>query len=157
DIGYGVFTTQPLPQGTFIWVLDYLDHVLTKEQVSALPLPLRRQVDKYGYNDPLGNTIFCWDHARYMNHSCEPTSRAVGDCLEVAIRDIQAGEQLTCEYAVFNIAYSWKCDCGSAACRGAVSPHDVSRLYAKWDVEVRESLSTSHEVPQLLLPFIREG
>ena len=42
-----------------------------------------------------GDFVFCWDFGRYMNHSCAPASRGIGDAFEIAVRDIQRIETWT--------------------------------------------------------------
>src|SRR5437660_1035687 len=92
-IGHGVFATAAIPRGTITWALDEFDLVLDPAQVTACHALQRVVLEKYAYIDPRGNWVLCWDHARYINHSCEPTSRGVGPSFEIALRDIAPGEQ----------------------------------------------------------------
>jgi len=83
------------------------------------------------------------DISNYMNHSCEPTcwfvdggERFTG--VMVATRDLHPGDELTFDYATSedcDLAGSWKCACGSSACRGIVTPQDWQRA----DVQARYS------------------
>jgi len=161
EIGYGVFVTAFIPRGTLVWVRDRLDNILTAQEVCGLPAPLRQIVELYGFSDKRGNYVFNWDFYRYVNHSCNPTSRLVGDSLEIAVRDIQPGEQLTCEYATFNqpslgstvlAGSSCRCLCGAANCRGEIRiQQDIEEYSDIWDHEAEQAWKHATEVPQPLL------
>lgn len=54
-----------------------------------------------------GLYVLCADDARYMNHSDDPAAR--GDYgadpvfgVDIAVRDIEPGEELTCDYTAFD-------------------------------------------------------
>lgn len=157
DIGYGVFATQFIPRGTFLWVLDAFDRILTAAERDALPPLLRQQVDRYAYQAADGDYVFCWDFGRYMNHSCAPASRGVGDAFEIAVRDVHAGEELTCEYGTLNLVEALPCRCGALGCRGVIRRDDAERYYARWDAEARAAFRIASEVPQPLLPYAKVG
>lgn len=58
----------------------------------------------------------------YINHSCEPNMLN-----NTAWRDIQAGEEITTDYAYCEAAPSYLlelCSCGSTLCRGRVTGYD---------------------------------
>ncbi|MDT5156988.1 MAG: uncharacterized protein QOC99_1582 [Acidobacteriota bacterium] len=60
---------------------------------------------------------------RYMNHSCAPNTfmrRCRGRVEFYALREIEPGEELTCDYGETHHAGGLKCRCGSANCRGRV-------------------------------------
>src|SRR5690242_15577324 len=94
-IGWGVFATRPIPRGTLTWVLDKLDHCFTPAEFAQLPEYARLQLHKYSYMDRRGDHVLCWDHARFINHSCAANCLSVGYDFELAVRDIAAGEELT--------------------------------------------------------------
>jgi LPPG:FO 2-phospho-L-lactate transferase len=74
-IGLGPVATRFIPKGTIAWVLDKFDIIMTPDEFEALPKPYAEIADRYAYIDPTGHAILCWDHARYMNHHCEPAVR----------------------------------------------------------------------------------
>lgn len=58
---------------------------------------------------------------RYINHSCDPNTffRCTPDRAEVyALRDIRAGEELTCDYGESQHEGRLRCRCGAERCRG---------------------------------------
>ena len=61
----------------------------------------------------------------YNNHSCNPNCGMHGEITFVAMRDIEAGEELTIDYAfVDNEDYAFECRCGSENCRGTITGFD---------------------------------
>jgi SET domain-containing protein len=51
------------------------------------------------------------------NHSCDPNL----DKNHIALRDIDAGEELTVDYAQFSDKdWSMDCNCGAKSCKGIV-------------------------------------
>jgi len=154
-IGYGVFTTAFIPRGTFVWVLDAWDRILSPPAVAALPRLLKQQVEKYAYINAAGDYVLCWDFGRYMNHSCEPTSLGLGESIEVAVRDIEPGEELTCEYAALNLTTTFACGCQKQTCRKLIGAQDLDRLWEQWDQTVAQLLPAVSQVEQPLVPFIK--
>lgn len=157
EIGYGVFATEFIPRGTFLWVLDAFDRILSAAEREALPPLLRQQVDRYAYQAADGDFVFCWDFGRYMNHSCAPASRGIGDAFEIAVRDIQPGEELTCEYGTLNLIQPMACYCGALSCRGEIRRDDAERYYERWDAEARAAFALAAKVSQPLLPYAKAG
>ncbi len=155
QIGHGLFATRRLPRGTITWTLCELDRVFRPEEVPHLQSPTMEILDRYAYSDGDSNFILCWDHARFLNHHCDPNTRGLGHELDFAVRDIEAGEQITCEYGVLNIVDSMTCKCGAARCRGAVHHDDVLRYSDQWDEIVRQSFPFVHRVEQPLIPYIK--
>src|SRR3954466_9535827 len=94
-IGYGVVATRFIPRGTITWVSDGLDQVFPAGQKPALPKILEEQLDTYSFRDSDGNYILCWDHARFVNHSCQANCLSADFDCEIAVRDILPGEELT--------------------------------------------------------------
>ena len=64
----------------------------------------------------------------YMNHSCDPTLWLVDAVTLVARRAINAGEELTADYATWIGDPRWvlrkPCNCGAAICRKRVTGND---------------------------------
>ena len=60
---------------------------------------------------------------RFINHSCDPNTytRCLADrCEFYALRDIEAGEELTVDYEESHHEGKLPCRCGSANCRGFI-------------------------------------
>lgn len=102
--GLGVFAAEPIPRGSAVWrFTPGFDLDLDPALVQAQPQPLRERLLHYGYIDPrLGRYILCCDDARFLNHSAVPNLRPDFTLdrygVDIAARDIAAGEELTVDY-----------------------------------------------------------
>jgi hypothetical protein len=123
ELGLGVFATQVIPRGTLVWALDPFDLRLRAEEVDELPTMLRDAVLRHAYVGAGELLVFCWDHARYMNHSCRPNCAELGQSFEIATRTIRPGEELTCDYGAIGSLLTLDCRCGERACRGRIDAH----------------------------------
>jgi hypothetical protein len=155
-IGYGVFATEFIPKGTITWVLDDLDQIISPGTSERLPPILADALEKYSFFSGRGERILCWDHSRFLNHSCNPTSLAPGLDLEIAIRDIQEGEEITDDYGALNVEEAFACACGSEACRGTVGPLDFDLYSDKWDALLSGAFPQIGRVEQPLWDLVAE-
>ncbi len=154
QIGLGVFASADIPRGTIIYVRDPLELRLDPRGFNALDFVQKAAIEKYSYLDAEGNMIVSWDHAKYMNHSCESNTIATAYGFEIAIRDIKAGEELTTEYGVLNIQLEYAIGCGCRECRGALRMGDIDRYHRVWDGWIVGALKAASQVPQALLPVM---
>ena len=154
-IGVGVFATTDIPRGTVVWILDRFDRVVRPEELRAWPAVTRMIAERFGYVDPHGSWVVCWDHGRLMNHSCDPATVSVGDGLEIARRDIGAGDEVTCDYGTLNLTGRLRCLCGARTCRGEITAQAAAAMCATWDRWADEAFVAGLSVPQPLLPFAR--
>jgi len=73
----------------------------------------------------------------HLNHSCEPNLGLQGQIVFIALRDIDADEELTCDYAMNDDdpGEIMKCACGASGCRGLVTAADWKNpeLQRKYD------------------------
>jgi hypothetical protein len=61
----------------------------------------------------------------FLNHSCEPNVGFAGNIVLVAMRQIQPGEELTTDYALFDdYDGAMECRCGTASCRRTIGGRD---------------------------------
>jgi uncharacterized protein len=149
-IGHGVFATRRIPRGTITYVRDGLEIELTPRQFERLDEIHRQIVDKYSYIDPRGRRVVSWDHAKYVNHRCECNTMSTGYGFEIALCDIEAGEEITDEYGLFNLREPMPVDCGCRRCRKVIRPGDITRLAAGWDSRVKAALAELPTVEQPL-------
>ncbi len=156
SIGFGTFATRFIPRGTITWVRDAFDQAFSPAAIRAMD-PLHRSIlDKYSYLDRSGDAILCWDHARFMNHSCQATCLAAGFDFEIAVRDILEGEEVTDDYATLNLETAFKCECRRPGCRGVVSPEDGLTHGDVWEERVRAAFPAVAEVAQPLWDLVTE-
>ncbi len=155
-IGYGVFATAFIPAGTITWVQDDLDQTFTASEAEKLPACYLPILDKYCFTNAAGRLVLCWDHARFMNHSCEATCLSAGYDFEIAVRDLHPGEELTDDYGTLNLNEDFACACASPHCRKIIHPDDIERYAADWDGMVEPLLRQLRGVPQPLWPFLKD-
>lgn len=105
--GLGAFAVDPIARGTPVWrFTPGFDLDLEPTLLDQQPPDFRRVMLHYGYIDPRWNRfILCCDDYRFINHSDAPNLR-IDDSLEhygvdLAARDIAAGEELTIDYGHF--------------------------------------------------------
>lgn len=106
--GLGLFATEFIPAGTPVWRLQPgFDHLFRPEDAASLPAPSREHLRWFGYVRPEdGFIVLSGDHACFMNHQPHPNTGAdpkvFHPACTVALRDIAAGEELTCDYLAFD-------------------------------------------------------
>lgn len=154
EMGYGVFSTQFLPKGTITYVKDSLELEIAPEAFDHYSPEMQEVIEKYSYIDEKGVRIVSWDFAKYVNHCCNCNTMSTGYGFEIAIRDIQPGEQITDEYGIFNISREMELQCHHNNCRRRLSPGDFEKYYRQWDEQLRSALSLLLAVDQPLLPII---
>lgn len=156
EVGYGVLATKRIPKGTILWVLDPLDRVFGPDEVKKLGATLWPVLERYSYVNGRGLRVLCWDHGRFMNHSCEPVSLSPGVDFELAVRDIQVGEQVTCDYSSLNLEQDLNCLCGSDRCRGRISSSQFDELAPIWDQQLQEAVARASAVKQPLAKWVKD-
>ncbi len=140
--------------GTITWALDPLDIVLSPSQVNDLGDLYQAELIEFGWIDNRGRRILCWDGGRMMNHSCHANSLSPIAGLELAVRDIAPGEQITCDYAALNIEEPFTCACGSANCRDFVAPAQLWQMADIWDAALQNAVQHFDDVAQPLRAFL---
>lgn len=151
QIGYGVFATRTIPRGTLTWVRDRFDQSFTREQAASLPKALQQILYRYAYLDRDRHIVLCWDLARYVNHSCQPTCLTTPVLeVEVALCDIAAGEQLTDDYSLLNLVNPFPCACGQPECRREIHPDDPARRAEILRSQFAAAFAELEQVPQPL-------
>jgi len=89
--------------------------------------------------------VLCWDNGRYVNHSFNSNCLTTAYDFEIAIRDIQPGEQLTDDYGYLNITLPFRgIDEGTK--RKTVYPDDLVKYYKVWDNKIKKVF---HKIPEL--------
>jgi uncharacterized protein len=156
SIGYGLFATQLIPKGTITWAIDPLDQIISPGELDALPESVSIQAHKYSYLNGAGDRILCWDHARFVNHSCTASCLSPGFDFEIAVRDIGPDEEITDDYGTLNLEVPFPCLCGAAHCRGQVMPDDPLRHAPQWDRLIAEAFPAIDRVEQPLWELVRE-
>ncbi|MGC1242771.1 MAG: SET domain-containing protein [Chryseosolibacter sp.] len=154
QIGYGVVATKLIPQGTITWALDKLDRIFTPEQVRAMDALYQEVLDKYTYRNSQGNHILCWDNARFVNHSSNANCLTTAYEFEIAIRDIQPGEELTDDYGYLNLEEPFHVMPEPGSNRNVIYPDDLLRHYPEWDEKLLKSFPKIFQIDQPLFQLL---
>ena len=156
EIGYGVVATKFIPAGTITWVLDRLDREFTPLELQQMDPTYQNILDTYTFRNNKGNYILCWDNGRYVNHSFNSNCLTTAYDFEIAIRDIQPGEQLTDDYGYLNIPLPFRAaDEGTR--RKIVYPDDLLKYYKVWDRKIEKVFGNITKLQQPLRPLLTEG
>ena len=150
EIGVGIFATAFIPKGTVIYIKDPLEIVVSPDDVRLRDPAMHILVDRYSYMEANGTRVLSWDLAKYMNHSCDANSVSTGYGFEIAIRDIEVGEEITDDYGLLNIERDMACHCGAQNCRGWIRHNDIERYADIWDSMGSEALAHYYYVSQPL-------
>jgi SET domain-containing protein len=101
--GLGVFTAEDVPAGTTIWEFtEGVDWRIEAHELAAFPEPYQAMLRHYCYRAPAGTYVLCGDNAKFMNHSDQPNCDDPEGPRTVANRDLEPGEELTCDYRTFD-------------------------------------------------------
>ncbi len=150
EIGYGVVAKKLIPQGTITWVLDKLDREFTPLEVSNLDPVYREILGTYTFRNNKGNYVLCWDNGRYVNHSFNSNCLTTAYDFEIAIRNIEPGEQLTDDYGYLNINEPFRALPEEGSRRKIVYPDDLLKYYRKWDKKLAPAFKRIPAVEQAL-------
>jgi hypothetical protein len=155
QVGAGVFATAFIPAGTIVYVEDPLDIVIHPDNPVLQNPILRPTIDKYAVLEPGERRVIGWDAAKYVNHCCQANIISTGYGFEIALRDIQPGEEVRDEYGVFNLGWTMELNCPHAdGCRGSLRPDDFDRYSDQWDEKIQVVLRRALDVPQPLWPLL---
>src|SRR5262245_51134589 len=120
--GRGVYARERIARGELLVV--FAGSVLEGEELGDLPADQRRLVLQVDENHYLLSEVEGW--ADWVNHCCEPNAGLRGQVTLVAMRDIEAGEEICYDYAMSDGSPydDFECRCEAAGCRGRVSGDD---------------------------------
>ncbi|MBI2758998.1 MAG: SET domain-containing protein [Chloroflexi bacterium] len=123
--GCGVFAVEPVKKGELL--VMWGGRIITEDEVDpAMPDFTQRvlQIEE-------GLFLFSMDmeSADCFNHSCDPNAGFTGQIGLVAMRDIEAGEEICFDYAMCDGTHydEFDCSCGHPHCRGRVTGDDWAR------------------------------
>jgi uncharacterized protein len=153
-IGYGVVATKFIPKGTITWALDKLDRIYTPQDIAKMEPIYQQIMDKYSYRNPQGNHILCWDNARFINHSSKSNCITTAYEFEIAVRDIEPGEELTDDYGYLNIEEPFEVLPEPGTNRNIVYPDDLVRYYTVWDEKLLNAFPNLLKVDQPLFELL---
>jgi SET domain-containing protein len=126
--GTGLFAVEPIARGELVCLKG--GYIFDRQTLNSMPDWFRAaeiQIAEDLFIGPVdedereGSMIF-------SNHSCEPNIGVKGQVVFVAMRDIEAGEELTHDWATTDDDdYQMKCNCSARNCRRIVTGKDWQR------------------------------
>ncbi len=126
--GKGLFAKEPIAKGEIVCVKGgYIFHRHTLRgmpdwyRAAEVPIADNLFIGPLHKDEREGSMIF-------SNHSCEPNIGVQGQIIFAAMHDIEAGEELTHDWATTDDDdYEMSCKCGKAACRKIITGRDWQR------------------------------
>jgi hypothetical protein len=134
--GHGVFATSFFPKGSVVYVgrqlvipNEYAEFQLVIENTGQIFL-LNTDTHSVQFSES-SRWLYLFDS--FMNHSCDPTTishqtpeqKVNNQYSTIALRDIHPGDEITCDYNLFEYDCEGKvietCLCGSPACIGRIA------------------------------------
>lgn len=107
--GIGLFAGQFIAEGEIVWKFNPLiDIRFPSEEMDQLADEAREQIRKYSYREEATRLyVLCGDDARFFNHSSTPNCidiiHGTAEDVTRTLRDIYPGEELTCNYMMFDL------------------------------------------------------
>jgi SET domain-containing protein len=129
--GDGIFASRTIREGEIIVIVGGV--VMTEAEFDAFQATHSLynfiQIDKQLYlvEDPETTQSL----EGFVNHSCDSNAWMDDEVTLAARRDIEAGEEVTVDYALFTTQFNWmldnRCHCGSPHCRRVITGDDWRR------------------------------
>ena len=106
--GFGVFAKRFIPKGSKVWAYHPIfDLKVSPEEFAKLPPSVREEIEVHMYQpDNDGDYYYETTIGKYMNHSRSPNVDFSVVYEGWSTRDIEADEELTCDYRQFMADYS---------------------------------------------------
>jgi SET domain-containing protein len=129
--GTGMFAREPIKKGEVVCIVG--GTVMNDAEFAAFQATHRLysfiQIDEHLYLVEDIETTRSLDAA--MNHSCDSSTWMDDEVTLAARRDIESGEEVTVDYALFTTQSNWildnRCRCGSPDCRRIITGDDWRR------------------------------
>ncbi|HEX7070820.1 MAG TPA: SET domain-containing protein [Rhodothermales bacterium] len=161
SFGRGIFARQPIRAGEVLSVWG--GAVTTGDRFRALPAEIRQisvQVEEDLYLVPGVE-----GPAEWFNHSCSPNAGMEGQISLVALRDIEAGEEICYDYAMSDGSPydEFECHCHVPECRGRVTGNDWQRpeLWARYGRHfspyLQRRIDALRDTPVIWVPSAGDG
>jgi len=133
--GRGLFAKKPIRKGEIVSVRG--GHIITRQMENKI----KKSDGFWGY--PIADEVVLGPLNKqevesvmmFLNHSCEPNVGILGQIIFVAMRNIDSGEELTIDYAMFGADKKpMRCNCRSSNCRGLINDSDwrIKKLQIKY-------------------------
>ena len=130
--GRGIFATKPFKKGEAVCLME-------GERISIPELDRRFKAGQERLTDPLQINVTTYldldEPYVLINHSCEPNTAIRGENELFAVKDINAGDEITFDYSLTEWTndndwsgydeWNFDCNCGSKFCRKVIGEFDL--------------------------------
>lgn len=122
--GKGMFALESIKEGEPVikWGGTYVNKEIAQQAKAEGKLVMQFDEDLYSIEDRGESDAY------FINHSCEPNVWMEGAFTLVAMGDVDTGEELTADYAIWETdeskVSSWECHCGATHCRHRITGED---------------------------------
>jgi len=106
--GVGAFAAEPIAKGQRISRFEPdFDRLIPMADYLSAPPHLKALLDRYAFPHPKRPDYIFYevDNCRFINHAADPNTDFSDPDAGFALRDIAAGEEITCDYAQFYSDY----------------------------------------------------
>lgn len=106
--GLGAYASEPIKKGDLIWRFDpNFDRLLHRSVLDSSPAYMADYLRDYAYPHPVERDYYIVeiDNGRFLNHHESPNTDFSRVFEGYAIRDIGVGEELTADYAQFDVNF----------------------------------------------------
>src|SRR3989344_1712303 len=109
--GQGLFAQRDFKKGEMVLDWNPENRYLSEQEVHNLFDDEKRYIALYQ-----GQYLLIAEPERHMNHSCDPNTETKNG-LDLALRDIKKGEEITGDYEKEGTLIGFVCNCRSNNCR----------------------------------------
>lgn len=159
--GKGLFAKEFIPKGTIVCFECKKCRVLTAGELGydKMPESEKMKLLDWAYRKEDGLFVAPCDDTRYINHSCNANVLGTEFGFDIAVRDIQKGEEATYDYRDFYDDVKMPCRCKEENCCKVVTfTHPVPKeLKEFWDKKVKSALKLVNNVKQPLKEALKEN
>ncbi len=145
--GFGVFASAPILCGTVVWVPCRMCRLIYPADLKALSKTDLLAVELGGfYLEDKSLWVSCGVMPA-VNHSCAANILDFGLDFCIAVKDIEAGEEITQDYRTFSASsldsWGFDCKCSSKSCEKLISSKSKISLNLKleWTDRVRSAIN----------------
>lgn len=103
--GIGLCSVHAMSEGTFVYEANsFFDVLVSKQEVDSMQKVPRDFIEEHcSFSKKRNGYWVCVDNARFLNHSDTPNLKWLSGIHKyITVRDISAGEELTCNYREFD-------------------------------------------------------
>lgn len=152
--GKGLFAKEFIPAGTIINFDCSECRLMSADELASKSADEQEHILFYNYTRKDGSVVIACGESVYLNHSCDANILYSGHHFDIAVKDMQPGEEATIDYRFFHESPEFRmpCNCGAAICSGEVAceHHTPEHLQLFWGAKINRAMRRIRMVEQPL-------